>query len=234
MNKEDNIRARNMAEEAIALDPSYVEPYVLLAQTHHMDVWLRSTKSPKQSLALAFKLAQKALTLDESSSYAHAILASIYLMNRQHEKALAEAEQALALDPNSADRHASLGRVLCYAGRPEEAIPLLKKALRLSPMPRGFYLYLLGFAYNMTGQYEQAIEACKKAIKVEPQNLYSHVVLATAYGLSGRQAEARAEAKEILRINPKFTVEHFEKAVPFKNQADRDPLMEALRKSGLK
>ena len=234
MNKEDNIRARKMAEEAIALDPSYAGPYVISAQTHHMDVWLRSTKSPKQSLSLAFKLAQKALTLDESSSTAHAILASIYLMKRQHEKAVAEAELALALDPNSARRHAYLGRVLCYDGRPEEAIPLLKKALRLSPMPEVFTLYTLGFAYNMTGGYEEAIDACRRAIKVEPENLWSHGLLTCAYSLSGREAEARAEAKEMLRINPKFSVEHFGKTAPFKNDADKDLFITALRKAGLK
>jgi adenylate cyclase len=234
MNREDNIRARKMVEEAIALDPSYAEPYVVLAQTHHMDVWLRSTKSPKQSLAQAFKLAQKALTLDESSSGAHAISASIYLMNRQHEKAIAEAEQALALDPNSASRHAYLGRVLCYDGRPEEAIPLLKKALRLSPIAEVFTLYTLGFAYIMADRYEEAIDACRRAIKVEPENLWAHGLLTCAYSLSGREAEAHAEAKEMLRINPKFRVEHFGKTAPFKNDADKELFITALRKAGLK
>jgi adenylate cyclase len=234
MNREDNIRARKMAEEAITSDPGYAAPYAILSATHHMDVWFRSTKSPKQSLALALELAQKALSLDESIASAHTQLANVYLLKRQHEKALAEAEQALALEPNSAFRHASLARTLIYDGRPEEAVPLLKRALRLSPIPEGFTLYTLGFAYNLTGQYEKAIEACRKAIGVEPENLYSHVVLTTAYSLAGREEEARSEASEVLRINPKFSLEHFAKTMPFKNDTDKDPIITALHRAGLK
>jgi TolB-like protein/Tfp pilus assembly protein PilF len=234
MNREDNIRARQMLEEAIALDPGYSAPYSALAHTHIMDFWLRTSKSPKQSLAQASELAQKALTLNEFSSGAYALLAAISLIKRQHEKALAEAEQALTLSPNSADVHAVLGRILYYTGRPEEAIPLLKKALRLSPIPRGFYLYTLGLAYNMTGRYEEAIEACERAVEIEPNNVWSHVVLTCAYSLSERSADAHAQAAEVLKINPKFTVAYFEKAVPFKSQADKDPLIECLRKAGLK
>jgi len=234
MNREDNIRARKMAEEAIASDPGYAEPYAILANTHHMDVWFRSTKSPKQSLALALELAQKALTLDESSTTAHGVLAYIYLLKRQHEKAVDEAEQALALEPNSAIRYTALGRILIYDGRPEEAVPLLKRALRLSPIPEGFTLYTLGFAYNLTGRYEEAIEACRKAIGVEPKNFWSHVVLTIAYSLAGQEEAARAEAGEVLRISPKFSVEYFAKTVPFKNDTDKDPLITALQRAGLK
>jgi TolB-like protein/Tfp pilus assembly protein PilF len=234
MNREDNIRARKMAEEAIALDPGYARPYAILANTHQLDLWYRSTKSPKQSLAVAFKLAQEALRMDESLGYAHVVLSYIYLLKSHHEKALDEAEQALALEPNSALRHAALGRILIYDGRPEEAVPLLKRALRLSPIPEGFTLYTLGFAYNMTGRYEEAIEACRKAIGVEPENLWSHVVLTTAYSLAGREEEARAEAGEVLRINPKFSLEHFAKTMPFKNDTDKDPIITALHRAGLK
>ncbi len=161
-------------------------------------------------------------------------MAVIYLIKTQHEKALAESEHALALATNSADYHTQLGRILCYSGRPEEAIPLLKNALRLNPIPKGWHLYTLGFAYNLTGRYEEAIEACKKAVEIEPKNLWSHVVLTQAYSFSGREEEARAEAAEILTINPKFSVDYFAKIVPFKNQADKESQMEALRKAGLK
>jgi len=161
-------------------------------------------------------------------------LANIYLLKRQHEKALAEAEKALALEPNSASRQVVLGRILIYDGRPEEAVPLLKRALRLCPIPEGVYLYMLGFAYNMMGQYEKAIEACRKAIGVEPENVWSHLVLTTAYSLAGLEEEARAEAKEVLRIHPKFSVEHFRKTQPFKNDGDGKLVATALRRAGLK
>jgi hypothetical protein len=46
--------------------------------------------------------------------------------------------------------------------------------------------------------------------------------------------EAQAEAEEVLKINPKFSLENFIKTLPHKNKADKDLVIEALRKAGLK
>jgi TolB-like protein/Tfp pilus assembly protein PilF len=222
-----------MAEEVIALDPEYPEGYSLLAYTHYMDVWFRSGKSPKDSFSRAYELAQKVIAMDDSSVMAHILLGHLYLLKRQHEKAIAETERAITLSPNSASGYAGLGRALNYAGRPEEAIPLLKKAIRLDPLPKSFFLYTIGVAYNMTGRYDESIEACKKAIKDEPNSLYAHVVLAAAYSLSGQEEEAHAETEEVLKIHPKFSLEYFGKTAPYKNPADRENFIAALRKAGI-
>ena len=68
----------------------------------------------------------------------------------------------------------------------------------------------------------------------EPNNLFTRLRLAAAYSLLGREEEAHAEAAEVLRINPKFSLEHFSKTIPFKNQSDTDHLINAVRKAGLK
>ena len=57
--------------------------------------------------------------------------------------------------------------------------------------------------------------------------------LAATYSLLGREGEARAEASEVLKIDPKFSIEHFEKTVPYKNQADKELIIDALRNAGL-
>ena len=86
----------------------------------------------------------------------------------------------------------------------------------------------------MTGQYEKAIAACKRAIEIEPKNLWSHVVLTCAYTLSERNEEARTELEEVLRISPKFSLGHFAKILPYKNPAYTERFVGALRKAGLK
>jgi adenylate cyclase len=230
-NKEDNVRARQVAEQAIALDPGYAAAYAVLGWTHFFDVVYRSSKSPKQSLARASQLAHKALAIDDSQAESHVILGFIYLRNREHEKAIAEMEQALALVPNSARNHMYLGRALTFAGRLEEAIPLLEKVLRLDPMPGTVELYSLGHAYMMTGRYDEAIATCKKAIKIEPKSLLAHFYLTFAYSLSGREQEARTEAEELLRMNPKSCVPR--RPGFYKNQADMERFKDALRKAGL-
>jgi adenylate cyclase len=136
--------------------------------------------------------------------------------------------------PNSARAHALLANALLLGGRPAEAIQLLEKALRLNPMPGSYVLYVLGAASRDTGQYKEAIAACKKAIKIAPKNQWAHLALTSSYSLSGREEEARTEAEEVLRINPKFSLAHFAKIVLYKNQADKERLVDALRKAGLK
>ena len=52
--------------------------------------------------------------------------------------------------------------------------------------------------------------------------------------MMGREKEARAEAAEVLRINPKFSLDSFAKTLPYKDQSEKDKIINALRKAGLK
>jgi adenylate cyclase len=233
-NREDNVRARQMFEEAIALDPEYPMPYVSLGWTHILDWRHGWTKSPQKSMDRAVELAQKALTLDETYAFAHSFLAYVYRNQRQYEKAIAEGERAIALDPNYADAYAILTGVLCYAGRPEEAFASVKKAIRLDPFPPTFYFYYFGLTCWMTGRYEEAIANYKKALYRRPTYELAHIGLTATYSSAGHKEDARAQAAELLRVNPEFSLEYLAKTIPFKTQADTERFISALREAGLK
>jgi adenylate cyclase len=233
-NKEENVLTRQMAEEAIALDPQYSNAYSLLGLAHMMDVWLKNTKSPKQSIRKAMELAQKAIALDSSNATAYGMLGFLLTMARQHEKGIAQAEKAVALDPNSALAHQFLGLALRFAGRPKDAIPIIEKAIRLDPFAPSNYIFNLGLAYLFAGDYEKAILNCSRATERESNNLGAHLALAVAYSVSGRDEEALAVGGEIIRIDPNFSVEYFSKTLAYKNEDDKAIFVEALRKAGLK
>jgi adenylate cyclase len=233
-NPESNALAKQLAEEAIALDPEYAWAYYVLGKAHSVDVWLGTSKSPKASMAKFRELMQKAIVLDDTLAEAHALLGFLYSMTRQHDKALAEGEMAVALNPNSAESHMRYGKILTFAGRYEESIPELKIAIRLNPIPPNLYLYSLGISYCWTGQYEEAIKWCERAVREAPNSLFAHLFMAMAYSLAGRDEEARVAAAEVLRIHPRFSLEKFAKKVGYKNQEDKERLIIALRKAGLK
>ena len=128
----------------------------------------------------------------------------------------------------------SLGTALSYAGRQEEAIVFFKKAISLNPFPPSPYFRNLGSAYRMAGQYEKAVTEYKKALQQTPDDLFTHLGLITAYVSLGREEEARAEALEIFKIHPGFSLEHFAKTLPYKNESDIDCVISSLRKAGLK
>jgi len=233
MNPEGNAMARQRAEEAIEIDPNMARAYIYLAFTHLTDIGYGTSKSPRKSMQLAEKFAQKALLLDDTHPIAIITLGQIYLHKRQHEKAIAEGERAVALDPNGAEVHNHLGYFLHMAGRPEEAIPLFKKAIRLNPYPPSFYYSRLGASYVATGRYEEAVAACKQALKRQPKDLAALLVLAILYSSQGREEEARVYADKVLRIMPNFSAEGFAKRLPYKNQAATKRVIENLRKAGL-
>jgi adenylate cyclase len=233
MTKEGHFRARQLAEEAMALDPEYASPYIILALHHIRDVFFGWSKSRKKSLEQALELAQKAIALDDSFPRCYVLLSTIYMFKKQYERAIAEAERAIALDPNGADAYSMLGTVLHMVGRQQEAIMPLEKAIRINPMAPSIYFRRLGTAYRDIGRYEEAIVQLKKAISLSPDSLYPHIGLATTYSLAGRDEEARSEVSEVLRIQPKFSLQSFAKRVAFKNKADIDRIVGALRKAGL-
>ncbi|MBU1741990.1 MAG: tetratricopeptide repeat protein, partial [Proteobacteria bacterium] len=231
---EANIQAREQARRAIALDPKYPAAYCLLGQTHFMDVWLGSSKSPRKSYQKALESYQKVLAIDKYHPMAHGLVAFAYGLQRRYQKALVQAERAVALNPGSAASYLSKGIILLYVGRYEEAIQATRKAIRLNPKGPGYYFLFLGSAYRGAGQYDKAIAAYNQAHALIPQNLPVHTGLAACYWRTGRKKKARAVAAEILTLNPRFTVEWYSKTLPWKDQAAVKRHINALRQAGLK
>jgi adenylate cyclase len=232
-NRESLALARRMAQEAIALDPMYAEAYVLLGTTYYLEVF-QGTNRPKELIAKATELTQKALSLNDSLADAHSALGVLYWWSGRYEEGIAEAERGVELNPNSGQVYFNLGFILRMAGKPKEAIPVIQKALRLEPMAPDPYVRQLALDYFQAGDCKEALAACDKGLKRQPDNLISRVIMTAVYGACGREAEARKEATEVLRINPKFTVESCMRKTPYKNPSDRERVSQGLRKAGLK
>ncbi|MGW8179855.1 MAG: hypothetical protein ACWGQW_14005, partial [bacterium] len=231
--KEGMAMGRKLAEEAIALDSAFPLPYLSVSAAHIIDSMFGWSESPEQSLKLAEEMVQKALALDDNLGTGHSFLGRIHLTKRQYNEAISEGERAIVLAPNSDFAHAALAYTLHRVGRQEEAIGLYKKAIRLNPHAPGWYFSGLGSCYRMIGEYEKAVSEHKRNLQKTPTRLTDHIALAATYSLMGREEDARNEAEEVLRLHPKFSVKHFVKHQMYKDQADTDRLVAALRKAGL-
>jgi TolB-like protein/Tfp pilus assembly protein PilF len=231
--RESVFRTRRLYEEAVAMDPGYAYAYALLGWNHFIEARFGWSESPAKSFKIAFEYGQKAIALDDTLDWSHMLLATIYLVKRQFEKAVAEAERAVELNPNGADAYACLSGIVGCSGRWEESVVFGEKSIRLNPSPTVYFYHWLGRAYFMTGQYDEAIDTWKKALNLSPDYLNAHTFLAASYISLNRQAEATAAAREVLRINPKFSLESYAKRLPYKNKADIDKYIAALRQAGL-
>jgi len=231
--KENNELARRIAEEAIALDPEYAPPYHVLSVTHYQDILFGTTKSPQQSMKQAFELIQKAIALDDSYALAHGWLGFLLAYSRKYDESIMEAQKGVALDPNGAHGYLYLCFAYTFAGMHEEAVQAIEKAIRLNPFPPNTYYRQACRVYIAVGRYEEAIVVGKKAVTLSPNDPLAHTFLAAAYSLAGRQGEARIEAEKILKSNPRFSLVRFGKLGPYKNQADKELVNNALREAGL-
>jgi adenylate cyclase len=231
--KEDNLRGRELAEKAIALDPKFAEPYARLGWTHYLDAQAGWSASPIESFNRALALAQKALTLDATHPDSYALLGLLHLLLKEHDEAIVFAEKAIALSPNDSSNLAGLAFILNYAGEPEKAIPLLDNAMRLSPYYPDWYLGELGRAYILTAQYQEAIAALAQRLRRNPNSGEAQVLLAAAYGASNRNEEARATLAQFLKPRPGYTLGRYAQGEFYKNPEDLKRVLNGLRNAGL-
>jgi adenylate cyclase len=230
LTKAANTQARQLYEKAIELDPQYAEAYARLAWTY-LGEWIWLWSLDPQTLEQAVALASKAITLDGSIAYAHALLGYVCLLKKQHEQAIAEGEQALILDPNFAIGHVILAEILILAGRLEDAVQLAKKAMHLDPR-NGLYSFQLGHAYQLMGRYEEALTAFRRVLTWNPNHVATHRHLAVIYSELDREEEARAEGAVVLRLAPDSSLEVIKQRLPYQDPAIAERYLDALRKAG--
>jgi len=232
-NRKDNKQAQQFYQNAIHIDKEYVSPYTMLGFTHTLDLLYRWSESPIRSIEQAETYADKALTLNDSYDIAHMLLGWIYLFKRQHDEAIKEGERAVELNPNGAEAYANLAFILIYSDRTELGIKFLKWAFRLNPLPPFHFYIFLAIAHRNNGEYEKAIELAEQSIRGNPDQLTPYLTLASAYSSLNRAEEARKVVEEALRIDPNFSLEHYAKMLPYKNQESLDNDINSLRKAGL-
>jgi adenylate cyclase len=231
--REGNAQARQMFQEAIALDSRYAWAYSRLGWTYLTD-WSFGWSQGRESLERAFELAQRAIALDDSLPDAHCLLGNTYLWKMQHQRAIDELEKSVTLNPNYADGYAGLADILNWSGRPEQAAGLARKAMRLNPMHPVWYLWCLGHAYFLAGSSEEAIVAFTRSLTRNPNFWPAHAFLAASYVERDQQGEARAEAANLLKKNPDFSLEAWRQRLPYRDQAVLERVLNALRTAGLK
>jgi adenylate cyclase len=231
VNKESNLRARRLAEEALALDPRSSEAYAMLAYIHFWDVSLGSSTSPEESTAQGIAMAKKAIALDDNPR-AHNVLGLLYVNKRDYDKAVEETERAASIDPGYLTGY---GSALMHAGRYPEAVSAFEKLLRLNPVnPPSMCLNNLARTYALMGKYDEAVRLYKKLLQAQPDHQPGNAGLTITYSMMGRMEDARAQAAELLRVNPKFSSGQFEKTLRYKDPEVVERMVAALRKAGLK
>jgi tetratricopeptide (TPR) repeat protein len=132
-------------------------------------------------------------------------LASIYLSQRQPDKAFAILNEGLKKSDSPEAIHTQLAVTALVTGRLDMAIAEFQKLVDADPKSVED-LRRLADAYELKGAQEDAIKLYRKAYEMRPGDLDSALALAGAMALAGHTAEARTQYLGIAKAHPEDPV----------------------------
>jgi class 3 adenylate cyclase/tetratricopeptide (TPR) repeat protein len=231
--KDDNAAAREAFEALARLQPDSAVGPAYLCFTHWVDAFRGWTDSKERSLAEAEAWAKKSVSIRGDNGLPHIVLASVHLLNRRHDEALAECYRAVQLRPNCPTANCYLANLLHYCGRSDEAIARVQEAIRITPVYPPWYLTVLAAAYRDSGEFEQSIAAAERGLGMSPGDRDLKLVLCSAFSLAGQPQRARPLVREVVAAEPAFSVRSYLESQAYQDAATLQRLAESLRQAGL-
>jgi TolB-like protein/Tfp pilus assembly protein PilF len=237
-----NAEALSCAERAVHLDPSSAPAHAHAAWCHFYNYMAFWTADRENALGKAYELAQRAVELDETDSFAHTMLGIVQIFRKEYKEAESEILRAIDLNPSDAVARRYYSMFLAATGQAELGIEQIELGRRLNPFDTRWVPWDKGIVCFTARRYDEAITALRQAR--DPINEVRGW-LAASYAQAGRLEEARATLEEFLRVAEtdmavfpgrrlKDWEPYWHGAFEYRDQKDFDHLFEALRKAGLR
>jgi len=234
----NNQKARELFKKALEIEPENVRAWNMLGYTYAIEPRFGWSKNPAESLKTAIQMNQKALSIDDKNSEAHCSLSFIYMIMRQHEKAIEHGQKAIEFGPNSAESHILVAQTMYYAGNIDDSIALGEQAVRLSPTCAAWYWIILGRSYMLAGRYQDALVIFEKVVEQAQGREYDlwrgNCYLAITYSMMGETEKAQIHLAETKKFNPKYSLALVRRMNWFKDPNHLEAILDSLRKIGLK
>jgi adenylate cyclase len=225
--RERILKALNLLEQAIAIDPHYGPALAWTAMCHMrlvLDGW---AEEPETNRCKAIELARQALQVerDDPGVLVHGAFTLAYF-GEDIGAMLGLIDRALALNPSYARGWYVSGLLRSFAGQHDLAVEHVETSLRLSPRERmGAPLVVIGVAYFFKRLFDEAVPKLLLSIQDQPGYPASYRYLAACHAHTGRLDEARAVLARLRAITPQV----MPIVLPFRNPEDRELLLSGLR-----
>jgi serine/threonine protein kinase/tetratricopeptide (TPR) repeat protein len=182
-------RAREVAEQALKLDPSNAEVQTALGFVRFRIDW------DWEGAERAFG---RACELSPGHAPAHHRLALLLSALGRHQEAYSEIRQAHELDPLSLIISTAVGRVLHFQRRYDEAIEQCRRTLDLDAAFVQAHLDL-GMAYAAEGRHDEAIAEFEAVLAPDDPRSLMRAVFGNMCGRAGRTQQAEAILQDLER-----------------------------------
>jgi len=218
------------AQDILKKDPNNLEAHKLLGR-----IYLRSLgDSPggggsDSVLKLAIEQYEEIIKLEPDSMDDHLLLGRLYARNNDLEKAESEFKTALKLQPDSEEAVTALAFLYTSEGDSARAADVLSK---VPDSARSARLYsVLGYTYEQQKDYKKAIEAYRKAIVLDRDNLDAIRGLAQNLMNDGQTEAALEQYKIIADANPEDPQTHLRMAEIYRKQGRFDLALDNLKQA---
>src|SRR5215469_15709035 len=192
-------RAFEYLQEAIRLEPGYVEPYYGAAMYYIVSAGFGALPA-RSALPEAEDLIAKGLALDANSVMLRGVLGIL----RMYQWRWAESEQAhryaLSLEPANAFPHMMYPILCSMLGRHDEAVAHAANAVELDPLDLMTNFRLVQVNYYAR-RYDEAVRTGRIAVELAPDSPYTFFYLALSLAAVGLKDEAWDIANEGKTLN---------------------------------
>jgi adenylate cyclase len=190
-----------LCDRALEMDRRNIRALAILAIRSLARVINFVSDDPKSELQRADDLTARALAIDPNNYLAH-YARSLFLAFARPDEAIVEGERALALNPSFAPTYNALSTASVSAGQPQKAIEYAETALRLSPHDPLAYAFLRdkGLGLFSLARYQEAADAFRESVAVNPDLALSFAMLAASAAMQGQDADARETLQRYLAL----------------------------------
>jgi adenylate cyclase len=225
----DNAEAQRLITRATELDPNYAHAHAwracILGQTW-VNGWSDDMDATQREVERELAVA---LALDDNDSDVHRILAAVYVIRDDFDKASYHQKRALHLNPNDDLIVVQQGELLTWLGQPDEGVDWILQAMRLNPFHPDRFWSHLARAQFVARRYGPAAECVQH---IGSPNALQHALLAACFAQLGDAAAALRHVQQALTLRPSLRVDaDCVPALPYKNEPDlvhhRDSLLKA-------
>jgi TolB-like protein len=229
---QDALLAIPLLKTALELEPDYAVAHALLAWCYHFRFSRAGLREEDRVAAVQHARA----AIKDGDDAAVLGMAGFVISLDEHDQAMALNlfDRALALSGSNIFALSCSALVLSWLGQTEPSIERAQRALRLSPFDFLNYLSYnaLSISYFHTGRPEEALEASRFSVQLNPRFSVSRAFLTAVLVRLGRLEDAKAEAQRILALDPTFTIRRFSVTVGIE-PAVFIPLADAWQTAGL-